>query len=145
MAEFIRSVRNANPGNIRIGIDWKGLMPRERMTPEQLEETEFCVFETPVWGFRALGDNLRNYQRKDGLRTLREIIHRWAPPGENDTDAYLKTVVQLTGIGPDQAINMGDAAICRSVAKAIATVEGKGWHFSENDLAEGIAAAEALP
>ena len=30
---------------------------------------------------------------------MRNIISRWAPPKENDTEAYIRTVLQLTGIG----------------------------------------------
>ena len=31
--------------------------------------------------------------------TVWNILSRWAPPKENDTEAYIRTVLQLTGIG----------------------------------------------
>ena len=45
----IRGYRNNNPGNIRVGAPWHGLIPRARMTPVQSAEAEFCVFEAPAW------------------------------------------------------------------------------------------------
>ena len=66
----IRSLRNNNPGNLRVGIAWEGLMPRERMDSEQASETAFCVFITPQWGFRALCVDLINSERLDQLRCV---------------------------------------------------------------------------
>ena len=43
----VRGIRNNNPGNIRIGAPWQGLMARGDMTAIQRSEREFCVFETP--------------------------------------------------------------------------------------------------
>lgn len=31
--------------------------------------------------------------------TVRNIIERWAPPTENDTEAYIKSVLKLSSIG----------------------------------------------
>ena len=36
--------------------------------------------------------------------TLRQIINRFAPPNENDSDRYLEDVATLTSIGPDQVV-----------------------------------------
>ncbi len=94
-----RGLRNYNPGNIRLGSAWKG-MRREQTDPA------FVQFVAPVWGLRALVRVLRNYQRKHGLNTIRQIINRWAPPSENDTEAYVDSVAQYVGIDPDQAIDV---------------------------------------
>ncbi|HEY4356024.1 MAG TPA: hypothetical protein VGN16_09780, partial [Acidobacteriaceae bacterium] len=76
----IRAVRNNNPGNIVAGDHWQGLMPRSEMSPEQLAETRFAVFASPKWGFRAMGVILLNYEHVHHLRTIAQIIARWAPP-----------------------------------------------------------------
>ena len=34
--------------------------------------------------------------------TVRNIIHQWAPPNENDTEAYIRTVLTLSGIGEQE-------------------------------------------
>ena len=33
---------------------------------------------------------------------MRNIISRWAPPTENDTDAYIRTVLRLTSLGGNE-------------------------------------------
>jgi hypothetical protein len=94
-----RAVRNQNPGNINAGESWEGLMPRAQMTPDQAAETRFAVFESPKWGFRALGIILLNYVRLHGLTTVRQIIGRWAPSIENDTGSYVTAVARGVGRG----------------------------------------------
>ena len=69
-----RGIRNRNPGNIRKSGDrWKGLAPLQ-------SDPAFFIFETPLWGIRAMATILRNYQRRHGLKSLVQIIGRWAPP-----------------------------------------------------------------
>src|SRR5207248_4673070 len=87
-----RSVRNNNPGNIgRTHIAWEGLATPDEMTPEQQEETRFAVFSAPEWGFRALARDLHSKWVR-GLDTIRKIITVYAPPSENDTEAYIRAV-----------------------------------------------------
>ena len=44
----------------------------------------------------------RTYYGKYGLKTIRGIVSRWAPPKENNTEAYIRHVSDYTGIGPDR-------------------------------------------
>lgn len=89
-----RGLRNFNPSNIKdFGIPWEGLADFNQRTPEQQTETTFCVFRAPWWGIRAMAITLRNYQRKHGLRTVEQIIGRWAPDGDNNpTAAYIRFI-----------------------------------------------------
>lgn len=81
-----RGIRNNNPANIRRGCNWKGLI-------RQQKDREFCQFVTMTWGVRALLVTLRTYVVKHHLRTVREIITRWAPPSDgNNTEKYIKFV-----------------------------------------------------
>lgn len=81
-----RGIRNNNPGNIRKGaIEWEGLS-------ENQTDPAFCVFDDMRFGVRALIKVLRTYYFKYHLGTIREIIGRWAPPEENDTEAYARAV-----------------------------------------------------
>ena len=41
---------------------------------------------------------LETYREKYGLKTVREIITRWAPPSENDTADYLEGILKRTGV-----------------------------------------------
>ena len=83
-----RGIRNNNPGNLRRSRDnWQGLR-REQTDPQFFQFTEM------KWGYRALIRTLQNYRRVHGLRTLAEMIARWAPENENHTAAYVKAVCQ---------------------------------------------------
>lgn len=123
-----RGVRNNNPGNVRWGDPWQGLVPREQRT-----DSEFCQFIDPTWGIRALARTLITYQDKrrsfDGtvIDTLREIIVRWAPPIENDTEAYIEHAAKLTGFDPDETLDLHRYEHLRPVVEAIIRHEcGKG-------------------
>lgn len=89
-----RGVRNNNPGNIRKSSDqWQGQVTGF--------DVAFVAFDTPENGFRAMAKILLNYYRVYRLRTLRDIITRWAPPSENDTRNYVAYVAGQTGINAD--------------------------------------------
>lgn len=117
MTNSPRGIRNNNPGNIRWGDDWKGLVPKEQRT-----DKSFCQFVTPEYGIRAMVIILRNYQRKHGLSTISGIIKRWAPPNENNTQAYIDSVAKVTGAAPDQRIDTGDSRFMMKLLQAII------WH-----------------
>lgn len=109
-----RGIRNNNPGNIRWGDEWQGLVPQKQRT-----DASFCQFTGPEYGIRAMIIILRNYQHKDGLNTVAEIINRWAPPSENDTQAYVDNVTQATGVSPGQKIDTGDSRFMMALLQAI--------------------------
>lgn len=138
---MIRAVRNNNPGNIRIGQKWKGLMPDYLMTPEQAAEKSFCVFETPRDGFRAMAVIFNVYAKKHGLKTVRQVIDRWAPPNENNTDAYVKAVCARLRVGPDAPYPFSVPAAMQELCHAVAIHECGGWYFTSADLVAGVTAA----
>ena len=96
-----RGIRNNNPLNIRkSGDKWQGLKTLQ-------EDKEFFQFETIEWGWRAAFVILcKTYYGKYKLKTIRDIVTRWAPPKENNTPAYIRHVSDYTGIGPDR--DLGD-------------------------------------
>lgn len=97
-----RGIRNNNPGNIRHSRDrWQG-MRAEQTDPD------FVQFVAPEWGIRALARLLLNYQTVHGLRTVRQLINRYAPPAENDTGAYVRHVAAALGVDPDESIAVRD-------------------------------------
>lgn len=139
----IRAVRNNNPGNIRIGANWQGLMPRASMTPDQAAETAFCVFSTPAFGFRAMATIFKNYARLDRVSTIRQAINRWAPPSENNTEAYVQSVADYTGCDPDKPFGFQSAANVSTLCKAVSIHECDGWYFAQSDLTQGVSSALA--
>ena len=79
---------------------WKGLADAQT-------DRAFCQFKSLEYGWRAAFYLLtRTYYHKYRLYTIRTIIRRWAPPGENNTEAYIANVSRLTGIDPDEPIGI---------------------------------------
>lgn len=101
MAKRPRGVRNNNPLNIRIGIKWKGL--REKQT-----DKAFSQFVTPEYGARAAIRVFRTYRRRYDRKTVKAIIERWAPPNENDTQAYIRAVADRLGWRPSKVVSEKD-------------------------------------
>lgn len=112
-----RGLANRNPGNIRRSA------VRYRGEVHPSTDPAFRQFETMEWGYRAVFVLLDTYRRRYGLRTVRGMIARWAPPSENRTEAYVAAVVRMTGIGPDEQIDTRDARTMIPLAAAISRVE----------------------
>jgi hypothetical protein len=141
----VRAVRNNNPGNIEKGAPWQGLIiDVDEMTPEQRAEPRFCVFKEPRWGFRAMAVTLITYfdkrKAKDGsmIDTIRDVIERWAPPSENNTQAYINAVDLAHPKDHDDKLNLHEYADLAPLVKAIATHECGGWFFKDADLEAGL-------
>ncbi len=90
------AVRCNNPLNIRYSKhnNWDGQVGCE---------AGFCVFKNTAYGFRAAYKIITNYMRA-GLRTIEEIVTRWAPPCENDTKRYINFVCEQTLIPSDHEL-----------------------------------------
>lgn len=116
-----RNIRNNNPLNIRRSKDkWQGLDAKQ-------SDSSFFKFESMEMGWRAAFIILtKTYYHKYRLFTIRKIIKRWAPSVENDTDAYIKKVSDLTGIDPDEPLGIPSLYPSRwmAVGLAMAIVEG---------------------
>lgn len=149
MATLPRGIRNNNPGNIERNPanKWQGVMPRERMTPEQRAEKRFEVFASPAWGIRALAALLINYYDRHGLNTINKIIGRWAPPVENDTGAYARAVARETCITeavqgacatPNDFINLHEYRRLRPIVEAIIRHENGLQPYSPEVIEEGL-------
>ena len=108
----IRGFRNHNPGNIRHGAKWQGLAPEQT-------DPAFCTFVSPEYGIRAMGRILVNYKRHHGLNTPRGIVARWAPPTENDTNAYTLHVCLQVNAGPDDDIDVENPDTLEALTAAI--------------------------
>ena len=77
---------NMNPLNIRFDkkTNWFGSRLKDRKG--------FVQFAAFSYGYRAAVMILRSYAKR-GLKTVPQIIETWAPRSENDTEAYIKTVL----------------------------------------------------
>lgn len=133
-----RGIRNNNPGNIRKGAPWQGLKRKEDREGLQAKESAFCVFASPEWGIRALAKLLLTYQTRHGLRTVRQMIGRWAPPHENNTNAYVAGVARSVGVAADAMISMQDYRTALAMTKAIIRHENGMMPYSDATLTEGL-------
>lgn len=125
MSELPRGLRNRNPGNIRrSAVRYKG--------ETESSDPAFKAFRTMAWGYRAMFVLLHTYRLRHGATTLRSMIARWAPPSENDTEAYLHAVARRSGTGPDAAVDTCDRSVMTRIAAAMARVE----NGTEPDTAE---------
>lgn len=93
-----RGIRLNNPGNIRrSSAKWQG------MSAVQIDP-EYVTFSSARFGLRALARLLNNYHRQ-GFKTIRQILIRYAPPAENKTSSYVSHVSQLTLKTPDAVLS----------------------------------------
>lgn len=128
-----RGLRNNNPGNIeRKSTKWQG------MAEDQSSDPRFIVFKSPQYGIRAIAVTIMTYEHKYGLNTVAEIISRWAPPGENNTAAYIEAVSSSMGVKPDEVIDVDNAYIMVPLVKAIIKHENGSVPYSDDVIKEGV-------
>ena len=131
-----RGIRNNNPLNIRLSKDrWQGQIAPS-LSGRAGGEASFCQFQTMQYGYRAAFKLLKTYIEKHHCRTIRFIINRWAPPNENNTNAYLRRVVEISGLNPDAVIRFKDKQTMTDLAYAMTIVEN-GTAVEKQIIAEG--------
>ena len=82
--------------NIRAGqAQWLGMTGTRR---------GFVEFDTREHGIRAWLVLMRNYRRRYGCRTIRQIVTRFAPPSENNTERYIRYCCQVVVVKDSEAI-----------------------------------------
>ncbi len=143
--ELPRGIRLNNPGNIdRTEIAWLGESTMQ-------DDPRFIRFNEPVFGLRALMKILYNYQEKDDIEHLRGMINRWAPPNENQTNAYLNDVCARCSASPDESYDVSNKYNLMNLAKAIVHHEngappaGRAPDWYPQDIYNQAAAMVLLP
>jgi hypothetical protein len=129
-----RGLRNNNPGNlIKTTIKWQG-----KITPSS--DNAFEQFENVYFGLRAMFKDLINDINK-GKNTVTKLISEYAPPHENDTDAYINDVCKTIGVTPNQKLTKINANFLVKLGRAIIKVENGAKHtqITDFDLLKSIA------
>lgn len=124
-----RGIRNNNPLNIRIGNSWLG----EVQYPT---DASFEQFVEMKWGVRAAFVILRRYMKRYNLRTIPEIVSRWAPRNENDTLSYIKRVSELSGYDTSYVFTWEKKEEMRELLMAMCIVEN-GQSISYKEIEDG--------
>lgn len=120
-----RGLRNNNPLNIRIGNSWVGEV-------DNPTDKEFEQFKSIEFGLRAGFILLYRYMTRYKLNTINEIIPRWAPSNENNTEAYIKSVVRFSMLLRHQALSFTDKdTMCRLVSAMVLVECGRAIPMSK--------------
>lgn len=125
-------LRNNNPGNIRpTGDAWQGMIGTNE---------GFVVFQNIAYGIRAMATDIGNDIRLDGLNTLTKLITEYAPPSENDTQAYITRMVGYTGFGPNQVLPATDETLRKLIRGHIIVELGAQYSpmITDVDIQEGM-------
>lgn len=134
MKQIPRGVRQNNPGNLRPlpgGKKWKG----------ELDPIDnYCSFKDAHSGIRAMARNLITYQTKHGLGTVDQIIHRWAPPGDNnDTDSYRRAVAAELRVDAFAGhLDLRDYITLASLVRAIIRHENGMQPYAAEDILTAV-------
>ena len=123
----VRGLRNNNPGN----IDYN---PRNQWQGQTGSDGRFATFSEPVYGIRAMARILKN-DIAAGKNTIAALISEWAPASENNTQAYIASVSQQTGIAPGQPIG---AAQLPAVIAAMIRHENGSNPYSADIIQQGV-------
>jgi hypothetical protein len=137
-----RGLRLHNPGNVRIvkGVRWQGEAPTQR-------DREFVTFADAKWGIRALVRCLITYfdkrYAKDGSKIdcIADVIERWAPPNENNTQAYIQAVAKSMRVDPKQELDLYDFNTMKNLVIAIIRHENGQMPYSDAEIHAGLIAA----
>ena len=125
-----RGLRNNNPGNIRIsGIKYQGEI-------QPSKDKSFKQFSSMPYGYRAMFVILRTYYVKHGLKSISQMIRRWAPANENNTVAYINHVSAWSGIHKDATLEITSKGMMCAVVAAMSRVEN-GTKANGTDVQKG--------
>src|SRR5215217_398983 len=134
-ANVARGIRNNNPLNIEHNPanKWLGL-------DERPSDGRFCRFVSADYGVRAACLLLMTYQDRHNLRTIRDIVEKWAPANENNVSAYVAAVSTRTGFTPNQQIDLHNRANMEKLVAAMARHE-TGRELEQAVINKGLALA----
>lgn len=119
-----RASRNFNPGNIEYNefsnSGGPGFAPSNGAVGT---DGRFAVFPTREMGLAAQ-QNLLFGKEKYNKLTIAEAINEYAPPNENDTGAYIRSVAAAAGVPTDTVLRDMTPAQQKAMIEGMHRVEG---------------------
>jgi len=76
-----------------------------------------------AYGYRAMFKILKYYYNHYKLMTIREMINRWAPDNENNTEAYVLCVSRDIGLSPNDRVYVDNKELMCELVAAMSRVE----------------------
>jgi hypothetical protein len=131
-----KGLRNKNPTNIRYNKAnaWDG--------QTGADYTGFAMFKSAHFGIRAGAKLLKNYQALYGLNTIEQIINRWAPIVENDTNAYIKHVAKALNTDRDAILSLSNDNVLIELLQVIIKHENGLNPYSYDTISKAVQAAK---
>ncbi|MGP2827125.1 lytic transglycosylase [Serratia marcescens] len=127
-----RGIRNNNPGNLNY-VGQNGAALEDHATPR------FARFNSAFEGFAALGKQIKAYYNGTSkaagyqkLQSVEDIISRFAPASENNTQAYINKLSKMLGVGRGDSLNIQDPQVLATLMNGITQIEnGKNPYAPE--------------
>lgn len=134
MPSLPRGVRNNNPGNlVKTNINWQG-------KKQVSSDPRFEQFVNLTFGIRAKLRDILNDINK-GLNTIPKLITEFAPPHENNTNAYIAYVLQQTKLSNSDDLRKLNRQQLVDLSWSIIVYENGGIvkdYISKSDIEEAI-------
>lgn len=127
-----RGIRNNNPGNLNY-VGQNGATLENHVTPR------FARFNSAFEGFAALGKQIKAYYNGTSkaagyqkLQSVEDIISRFAPASENNTQGYINKLSKMLGVGRGDSLNIHDPQVLATLMNGITQIEnGKNPYAPE--------------
>lgn len=127
-----RGIRNNNPGNLNY-------VGQNSATLEDHATPRFARFNSAFEGFAALGKQIKAYYNGTSkaagyqkLQSVEDIISRFAPASENNTQAYINKLSKMLGVGRGDSLNIQDPQVLATLMNGITQIEnGKNPYAPE--------------
>jgi hypothetical protein len=135
-----RGIRNNNPLNIEKNAKnkWQGKVAKST-------DRRFEQFVNPVMGLRAGAVLIINHFDRKKANTIRKMVGIWAPPKENNTNAYILNVANRAKVDSDEEVNFHDYAILRPVLQAMVFHENGTDPYTDAQYDKALAMAGVVP
>lgn len=136
--------KNNNPFDLRYDpkIPWMGL------AKPPMDEHGYCVFidyanamNRAFWGLRAGFRDLYTKWGVDKIRTIEDMVKKFAPASENDVEAYIGVVCQETGWKRDEPLDLSTPENLKRFGKGFLRDEQGKIDYNESQLDAAIASA----
>ena len=79
------------------------------------------------------------------INTIRKLVEVWAPPNENDTEAYARCVAKASGFGIDEPLDLHDYACLRPILTAMIRVENGRQPYTDAQIDAALVRAGVMP
>jgi hypothetical protein len=133
MTDLPRGIRNNNPANIKKNnIKWDGLSDVQ-------DDNTFYKFDDMIYGIRAFFIIIFNDRKLYNIRSIKQIINRFAPESENPTNEYVNFIANKLDIDKDDELCVTDEEMLIKFAQSLFEFEnGESCANMKDDIKDGL-------